>query len=70
MEGLGYPERVRGVGTSVAVTLTFQPGCMYDCGSILLDRYVRIKKKVIGRERDLTLYSQGLQHQERALYSH
>jgi len=38
VESLGYPERVRGVGTSVVATWTFQAGCMYDCGSILLDR--------------------------------
>ena len=34
MESLGYPERVRSVGTSVAATWTFQAGCMYDCGRI------------------------------------
>ena len=38
MGSLGYPERVRGVGTSVAATWTFQAGCMYECGSIRLDR--------------------------------
>ena len=59
MESLGYPERVRGVGRSVAATLTCQPGCMYDCGSNLLDRYVRIKKKGIGRETDIKFWSQG-----------
>jgi len=38
VESLGYPEHVCGIGTSVAATQTFQAGCMYDCGSILLDR--------------------------------
>jgi len=38
VESLGYPKRVRGVGTSAAATWMFQAGCMYDCGSILLDR--------------------------------
>jgi len=38
VESLGYPERVRGIGISVVATCTFQAGCMYDCGSILLDR--------------------------------
>jgi len=33
-----YPERVRGIGTSVEATRTFLVGCMYDCGSIRLDR--------------------------------
>jgi len=35
---LGYLERVRSIGTSVAATWTFQAGCMYDCGSIHLDQ--------------------------------
>ena len=38
MESLGYPERVRGVGTSMTATCTFQTGCAYDCGSIRLDQ--------------------------------
>ena len=29
VESLGYPERVRGVGTSVVATWTFQADCMY-----------------------------------------
>jgi hypothetical protein len=36
VESLGYPERVRGVGVSMATTWMFQAGCMYDCGSIHL----------------------------------
>ena len=38
MENLGYPERVRSVGTSVAATWTFQTCCMYDCGSFRSDQ--------------------------------
>jgi len=38
VESLGYPERVRSFGMSVAATWTFQPGCLYDCGSIRLDQ--------------------------------
>ena len=38
VESLGYPERVRSVGTSVAATWKFQAGCVCDCASIRLDQ--------------------------------
>jgi len=38
VESFGYPEHVRGVGTSMAATWMFQAGCVYDCGSICLDQ--------------------------------
>jgi len=42
----GNPERVGGVGTSVAATWAFQAGCMYDCGSVLLDRVSSVSQAV------------------------
>jgi len=38
VESLGYPEHVCGIGISMVATWTFQAGCMYDCGTIRLDR--------------------------------
>ena len=46
MESLGYPERVRSVGTSVAAKWAFQAGYKYDCGCIRLDQVSSASKVV------------------------
>ena len=59
MESLGYPERVRSVGTSVAATWTFQAGCVYGCGSIRLDQVSSAWKVIefVGTCADILLMS-------------